>query len=274
MQLKFKKIDGLNIRYAQHSMGVRENVLLLSPLPESILAFSALWPTLSTKFNLLAIDLPGMGHSEGRSDLYSTRKMAGFVHEVIESFQFHNPHIVGPDVGTPIALFCARDFPDKIKSLIVSGGACVYPFQVGTILHDLLNTSDLSGFLKTSASDAINGSLSELEKYQLPSYIHEDYLNMYNGENFFPHAVQILRSYLQDIPLLNGSLDNLETPVQIIWGQHDGIATVQNAHTLHERLPKNNMHIIENGKHYTWEENAEEYLRILEKWVDGGWQQA
>ena len=274
MELKFKKIDGLNIRYAQQSTGVQENVLLLSPLPESILAFSALWPILSKKFNLLAIDLPGMGHSEGRSDLYSTRKMAGFVHEVIESFQFHNPHIVGPDVGTPIALFCARDFPDKIKSLIVSGGACVYPFQVGTILHDLLNASDLSGFLQISAFDAINGSLSELQNYHLPSHIHEDYLNMYNGENFFPHAVQILRSYLQDIPLLNESLDDLQTPVQIIWGQHDGIATVQNAHTLHERLPKNSMHIIENGKHYTWEENAEEYLSVLEKWIDGGWQQA
>src|SRR5260221_13296315 len=110
MQLKFKKIDGLNIRYAQHSMGVRENVLLLSPLPESILAFSALWPTLSTKFNLLAIDLPGMGHSEGRSDLYTTRKMAGIVHEVIESFQFHNPHIVGPHGGQSIRLSLARTY--------------------------------------------------------------------------------------------------------------------------------------------------------------------
>jgi pimeloyl-ACP methyl ester carboxylesterase len=274
MELKFRKIDGLNTRYAQQSTDVPENILLLSPLPESILAFCPLWPTLSTKFNLLAIDLPGMGHSEGRNDLYSTRKMAGFVYEVIESFQFHNPHIVGPDIGTPIALFCAKDFPYKIKSLIVSGGACVYPFQVGTILHDLLNASDLSGFLQTSASDAINRSVSELEKYQLPSYILDDYLNMYNRENFFPHAVHILRSYLQDIPLLNESLDNLPTPVQIIWGQHDGIATVQNAHSLHERLPKNNMHIIANGKHYTWEENAEEYLRSLMKWIDGGWQQA
>src|SRR5882724_5413613 len=265
MELKFKKIDGLNIRYAQQSMGAQENILLLSPLPESVLCFSALWPTLSTKFNLLAIDLPGMGHSEGRSNLYTTRKMAGFVHEVIESFQFDNPHIVGPDVGTPIALFCAWDFPDKIKSLVVSGGACVYPFQVGTILHDLLNASDLSGFLQTSASDAINGSLSELQNYHLPSDIHDDYLSMYDGENFFPHAVQILRSYLQDVPLLDTSLSKLSTPVQIIWGKHDGIATVDNAYILHERLPRSNMDIIENGKHYTWEENAEEYLQILVK---------
>ena len=274
MELKFRKIDGLNIRYAQQSTGAQENILLLSPLPESILAFSVMWPALATKFNLLAIDLPGMGHSEGRNDLYSTQAMAGFVREVIESFQFHKPHIVGPDIGTPVALFCARDFPDKIKSLIVSGGACVYPFQVGTLLHDLLNASDLSGFLQIAASDAINGSLGELQQYQLPPHIHEDYLTMYNGENFFPHAVQILRSYLQDVPLLDGSLSSLPTPVQIIWGQHDGIATVENAYTLHERLPRNSMHIIGNGQHYTWEENAEEYLRVLVKWVDGGWQQA
>jgi pimeloyl-ACP methyl ester carboxylesterase len=274
MELKFRKIDGLNIRYAQESTGAQENVLLLSPLPESILCFSALWPTLTTKFNLLAIDLPGMGHSEGRSELYSTRAMAGFVREVIESFQFDKPHIVGPDIGTPVSLFCARDFPDKIKSLIVSGGACVYPFQVGTLLHDLLNATDLSGFLQIAASDAINGSVSELQQYQLPPHIHEDYHSMYNKENFFPHAVQILRSYLQDLPLLDESLGNLPTPVQIIWGQHDGIATVENAYILHERLPGNSMHIIENGKHYTWEENAEEYLQVLVKWVDGGWREA
>ena len=97
---------------------------------------------------------------------------------------------------------------------------------------------------------------------------------MYNGENFFPHAVQILRSYIQDVPLLDGSLGSLTTPVQIIWGQHDGIATVENAYILHGRLPRNSIHIIDSGKHYTWEENAEEYLRVLMKWVDGGWQQA
>jgi len=59
--------------------------------------------------------------------------------------------------------------------------------------------------------------------------------------------------------------------VQIIWGRRDPVAPVQNAQILHERLPKNNLTILEHGMHYVWEENSAEYLTILSGWLSGGY---
>ena len=47
--------------------------MLLSPWPESVYAFVRVWPRLSERFSLAAVDLPGFGQSDGRADLMSPR---------------------------------------------------------------------------------------------------------------------------------------------------------------------------------------------------------
>ncbi len=271
MNVQFEEIDGLRIRYASQLAGHPENVLLLSPLPESVLAFSPIWNALAERFNLLAIDLPGFGHSEGRPDLYTTQTIAAFVSQAIDHFAFTRPHLVGPDIGTPVALFVAAKFPQKITSLIVSGGACVYPLQVAGFLKDLLAAPDLSGYNNVSVSVLVNGSLSELKNYTLPDAIRADYISSYEGENRLMGALQLLRSYIGDLPILDTYLDTLLTPVKIIWGQHDPVAPVQNAQILQERLPKNDLTILDDGIHYLWEDQSAVYQDLIINWINGGY---
>jgi pimeloyl-ACP methyl ester carboxylesterase len=64
---KTRTIDGLSIRYAES--GPREvSAILLSPWPESLYTFEQMWPRLAEHAHLIAIDLPGFGHSERRDD--------------------------------------------------------------------------------------------------------------------------------------------------------------------------------------------------------------
>ncbi|QHV99378.1 alpha/beta fold hydrolase [Spirosoma endbachense] len=272
MNTQVDQIDGLQIRYASHQAGHAQNVLLLSPLPESLFAFTPMWNALAEQFNLLAIDLPGFGQSEGRADLYSPKTMAAFVSQLIDHFAFRLPHIIGPDIGTPVALFVAANFPQQITSLIISGGACVYPLQVAGFLKELLDAPDLSGYKQLAVADLINASLSELKNYSLPTNIRADYLASYAGENRITDAFQLLRAYATDLPELDKQLDSIEVPIQIIWGTQDPVAPIDNAHILYARLPKNNLTIIEHGQHYIWEENSADYLAIASRWLNGGYE--
>ena len=54
-----------------HAVGTADapTVLLLSPLPQSIICFDQIWPMLSDRFNLVALDLPGFGRSEGGAEV-------------------------------------------------------------------------------------------------------------------------------------------------------------------------------------------------------------
>ena len=72
---RFRTIDGLKIRYAE-SAGRAEHALLLNPWPESLFAFAPIWQRLAERTHLVAIDLPGFGHSERRAALLAPPSFA------------------------------------------------------------------------------------------------------------------------------------------------------------------------------------------------------
>src|SRR5262245_3051444 len=108
----FRTIDGLSIRFVDSDQGAAD-ALLLSPWPESVFAYEAVWSRLATSTRLVAIDLPGFGRSERRDTLMSPRAMGDFLVRAADAFGLERPHIVGPDVGTAAALFAASAQPDR-----------------------------------------------------------------------------------------------------------------------------------------------------------------
>ena len=100
-----RTVDGLSIRYAESAPGRDRDALLLSPWPESLYCFEPMWEQLAEHAHLVAVDLPGFGHSEGRDDLFNSRAMGDFVLKLADAFELEQPHAVGPDIGTSALLF-------------------------------------------------------------------------------------------------------------------------------------------------------------------------
>jgi pimeloyl-ACP methyl ester carboxylesterase len=267
METQFTFINGLKIRFAKSLGNYSETLVLLSPLPESILAFTPICKSLSAVCNLIAVDLPGYGQSEGRSDLYSVKAMSEFLVQILDHFDLRKSNILGVDIGCPISLFTAALHPERVKSLIICGGASVYPLQVDHFLKDIIEAKDLEPYKKVSPADAVNSSLSELKHYQLPDEIRADYIASYSKGRLF-NAFQMLRSFEKDLQLLQVWLDKLPVPVQIIWGRHDPIALVENGFVLNRRLPNSKLNILDTG-HYAWEDGWEEFAAIVEDWLEG-----
>ena len=264
MQTQFTVIDNLRIRFARHQVGNGETLFMLNPLPESLFCFSPVWDTLAAKFDLLAIDMPGFGKSDAKKVLYSADTMSEFIIRVMDHFSLNRVHVLGPDIGAPIALFMAAiSIPEKLKSVIVSGGASVYPLLVDNVLRDIIYAPDLEGFKKYAVKDIINNSLSEFKNYVLPEEIRTDYISSYEGGRLF-EAMQILRQYVMDIPVLDGLIGSIKIPVQIIWGEKDPIALVETANILHKRLQKNKLNILAGAGHYLWEEYSANSLLSLQ----------
>jgi pimeloyl-ACP methyl ester carboxylesterase len=74
--LQFKSIDGLQIRFAANDRKSGDAILLLSPLPESILAFLPTWDSFSSLGPVIAMDLPAFGLSESRAGVRSPEGLA------------------------------------------------------------------------------------------------------------------------------------------------------------------------------------------------------
>lgn len=269
-QMRYRIVDGLSIRFAE-SEGDQESsdALLLSPWPESLLAFEPTWARLAEHAHLLAIDLPGFGRSERRDALLSPRAMGEFLIRLVDTFGLESPHVVGPDIGTGASLFAAAAHPGRLRSLVVGSGGAAVPVQLGGVQKDWVEEPDLERFRTVDPRQIVAGALTDIEHYVLADSVREDYLSSYEGDRFV-ESMRYVRSYPKELPVLRDLLPEIQTPVQIIAGRHDPAVPPANAEFLHERLPNSKLDIIDAG-HFTWEDAADEYAELVTNWWDGGY---
>ena len=262
-----RKADGLEIRYAEANAGADQTLLLLSPWPESLFAWEQLWPRLSSAGHVVAIDLPGFGHSEGRTDLFSPRAMGRFLVRLIEQWELGEPHIVGPDVGCPATLFAAAESPSSLASALVGNGATAYPLQVDGPLKDLIENPDLDSLLALDGADVVRQSMALHETYEVSAAALEDYTTAYAGSRFGESA-RFVRNYPTDLPVLQGLLPQIQTPVNVLVGARDPMVPLSNAEDLVERMPRAELTALDFG-HFAWEDGADAYADAILTWVDG-----
>ena len=263
----WRTIDGLNIRYATSGSG-GDSIVLLSPWPESIFAFARVWKGLMERFNVLAIDLPGFGQSEGRDDLFAPQAMGDFVVKTIEAFGLTSVHAVGPDVGTPSLLFAALVRPTLFRSLIVGSGAATYPLTVEGNLKSMIEAEVLPPL---NAIEVVGRFAASIRGYTLPSFVRDDYLASYAGDRLTRSAA-LVRAYPKDLAALAPRLGSIQVPIAIVVGRNDPYGLARDAALLRERLPHARLDVLEAG-HCVWEERAPEFESIVAQWVSGGFQQ-
>ena len=164
---QFMSVDGLRIRYAASGAAPGAPILLLSPWPESIFAYLPTWPLWTSLGPVIAVDLPGFGHSESRADVMAPEAMGEFILQILAAFNLHQPHAVGPDVGTPALLFAAANHPGIFESIIIGGGATDHT-DIGGILEKLVNSPSLEPFKDMTAREFVLGATANIENYRLP----------------------------------------------------------------------------------------------------------
>lgn len=265
-EMRFRLIDGLTVRFAA-SEEHGDQALLLSPWPESLLAFERVWWRLAERTHLVAVDLPGFGHSQRRDSLLSPSAMGEFIVTVADAFGLSRPHVVAPGTGTPAALFAAARHPGRLRSLVVGSGAAAVPLELGGMVKDIIEAPSLHGFRRGDPRRLVSAALCGITRYTLPQAVRDDYLASYQG-NRFAESLRYLRSYPAELPVLAGLLPRVATPVRIIAGAGDTTVPPANASFLHERLPHSELDVIDAG-HFTWEDAAAEYADLVTGWWRG-----
>jgi pimeloyl-ACP methyl ester carboxylesterase len=263
-----KTVDGLQIRFATNNKKNGDPILLLSPLPESILAFLPTWETFSALGPVFAVDLPSFGLSESRPDLRAPETLGEFVVRIVETFGLGQPHVIAPDVGTPSCLFAAANHPGVFKSLVIGSGATDHT-DIGDILDKIVNAPSLEPFKGMTGEQFVREAVAGMKKYKLPDYALEDYLASYAGPRIW-WAMAFIRDYPQALPRLATRLPEVTVPCQITVGRHDPYVPVSNAEGLHKGLKKSKLDVLDCG-HFAWEDGAPEYGKLAAELIQGGY---
>ncbi|MDT5066563.1 MAG: hypothetical protein QOK02_2718 [Mycobacterium sp.] len=261
---KYTTVDGLSIRFAE-SATVGPHALLLSPWPESVFAFAQVWDELARHAHLIAVDPPGFGQSQGRTELMNPRAMGEFLVTIADQLELENPHVVAPDIGTSSTLFAAAAHPERFRTLVVGSGGAVVPIQVTGVLKDWVESTDVTPFREIGGRAVVDISLGTIAGYTPSPQIREDYLVSYDGDRF-ADTVPYVQHYREQLPMLAELLPGVQIPVRIVQGSADQVVPQVNAEYLGAQLPNSSVDFIDGAGHFCWEERPDQYAALITEW--------
>ncbi len=267
---EYTNIAGVKVRYATAGQSDGPTVLLLSPLPQSILAFDPIWDRLAEHCRLVALDLPGFGRSEGGSEFMTFEAQSDFLNAFVDRLGRTNIHIVGPDVGMPAALHYVIYSEHKAASLLIGDGPGIVPSSNGSVIDKMVNSSFWRvAFRAAGAGAFVAAGIALGYVNYAPSYDEvADYVASYEGR--IGPITEWFSRYPETLPSLDSHLSSIDLPIKIFWGELDQFLFVDNGKRMHERLPRSDLTIFPHCGHFSHQDKSDEFAQMVLEWVGEG----
>lgn len=241
-----------NIRFYTGRRGMRpdrKTLVLVHGSGGSHLAWGRQIQPLDKDVNIVALDLPGHGGSNGEP-LKTVRDCAGWVSEFIERLALERPpFLAGMSLGGMIVLDMLANKPNSAEGAVLIGSGASFPG-----LKDRLRffRDDYDGALEWFAGrifgpDSPAASVRQsydLMKKTRPSVLLNDF--------------RAAAAY--DCSALLGGID---APVLIVCGDRDRVAAPDLSRTLHDGLKNSRLEIIDNAGHMVAVEKYKDVNRLI-----------
>jgi pimeloyl-ACP methyl ester carboxylesterase len=113
-------VDGVNLYYELYGQG--DPLVLVAGTGISLAPWRiAQVPEFSKYYQVLIYDHRGLGRSDKPDVPYSTRLFAKDCAGLMDALGIKKAHVMGHSMGGRVAQWLALDYPDKIRSLVLSG---------------------------------------------------------------------------------------------------------------------------------------------------------
>lgn len=215
------KIDSENIAYTEAGSG-EKTLLFVHGLSSTLEAWQKNIEGLKSRYNCVAVDLPGYGKSSKIRSDYSLKDYAELLKKFIEKKDLKNVILVGHSMGGQISMQAVLKFPDAFEKLILVAPAGIETFtpQEATLMKSsytpamVLNTSDeqILANYKLNFHDFPEDAMGMVE----------DRIKIKSAEDFPQYAEVVVNNIhaMLDEPVIN-RLGDIKLPVLMIFGKND-----------------------------------------------------
>lgn len=242
----------------------KPSITLIHGVGGSAEDFKELVPGLSKHFDLLLLDLPGFGLSQGHENIFSPQKYATLLIDLLPSLVNSTNYIVGHSMGGNVSVQIALQAPNLAKKLILidaAGFLNKFSYSEHVMANYVGNTIPLakqySSTVKNAVS-ALNQFLPDPTKILLSSpgrsLILDDNIN----------AISALAVMNEELSAL---IRKKSPPTFIIWGGKDQIMPVQVSTMLSYLLNTHSVFIFPEAGHSPQKEHPSEIVSKIENFI-------
>ncbi len=225
-------------------------------------------PVLEKKYHILTFDLPGFGRSEKKNELYSPKFYARFINWIVDKYAKKQVYVIGHSMGGAISLYFAGECPGSLQGLIlVDAAGILHRAAFSKSLAELkVEKQGIMSFIKKpldSVNYFIKTTIDNVDKKVMPEDISIVLENPLLREKVFGGDPQKIAGIALIQTDFGKIIDNVKTPVYIIWGEADPIAPYRTGKMLASNLKKAGLHGMENIGHNPMLENADVFNTLI-----------
>ena len=241
-----------------------------------LLDWLEVFPELSDRYHVIAIDLPGFGGSDKHQVQYAPQKYAELISWVVGQFAHDSVIVIGHSLGGAVSLRYAHSYPEQASRLIMVDAAGILQRTVFVkhmakipVAYEWLDPYQnripgLKGLIKKMAGKTDNLTRSLLVTMDRLPDIPQ--LMMSNG---------LAKKYLyRDYATMNAALGlvyedfslaarEVSIPTHIIWGDQDNVAPMRTGTVLAGLLPNAELHQISGAGHVPMTDSFEVFINLL-----------
>ncbi len=229
-------------------------------------------PHFGRTHRVVALDLPGFGHSPMPPWTISIEAYGRLVHRFCDAVEIEECAIVGNSMGGFIAAEAAAAQPDRFEKLALVSAAGVSSARLrrqpaetvarmATGAAPLLLRLEERGLRRPRLRYATFRGLFQHPDQLRTELLVETFHNGTGRPGFLP-AVQGLVGY----EILD-QLDDVEVPTLIVWGRNDRIVPAQDAVDYGRHLRNSSMVIFQDTGHLPQLERPVRFNRVLETFL-------
>ena len=257
-------VSGRRIRYVDYGTG--PVLVLLHGMAASWQWWLENIPSLSEQHRVIAVDLPGFGHSEALPAPAEMSAHAQVVLDLLDQLGIGSAIVAGHSMGGLIALEMVAADPVRTRELVLvgAGGVPMTERRLSMILAVLRICAAIAQRDVVRRALATRSWIRRIalrggfrDPRVLSAELAAQIMPIFAGPGFMDAVAAAGRAVRQTRP------SSVSCPVLLLWGEFDVMAPLTCARDMHDELPESELVVINGVGHTPMIESPEAFTRAL-----------